>query len=53
MAMGLTARKLENLPAVDKLIKFYADRCFDEDTHLPRPHQFDNLAEHLVNQVTM
>ena len=52
MAIGATAHLLEDRPAMDKLIRFYTDRCFDKDTHRPKQHHFDNLAEQFVNQVT-
>lgn len=52
MALGATAHLLEDRPAMDRLIRFYTERCFDPDTHRPRQHYFDNLAEHFVTQVT-
>ena len=51
MALGATAHLLEDTSAMDKLIQFYSDRCFDKDTHRPKQHMFDNLAEQFVNQV--
>ena len=52
MALGSTAHLLEARPAMDKLIKFYTDRCFEVDTHRPKPHRFESMAEQLVNQVS-
>ena len=52
MALGATAHLLEDTSAMDKLIQFYTDRCFDKDTHKPKQHMFDNLSEQFVNQVT-
>lgn len=52
MALGSSAHFLEGRPAMDKLIKFYTDRCFEKDTHRPKPHRFESMAEQVVNQVT-
>lgn len=51
MALGAIAHLLEDTSAMDKLIQFYSNRCFDSDTHRPRQHFFDNLSEQFVNQV--
>lgn len=51
MAMGGGALLMDDSSVMDKLIKFYHDRCYDPHTHRPKQHYFDNLAEQLVNQV--
>ena len=53
MALGACAHLLEDTSAMDKLIQFYTDRCFDKDTHHPKQHLYDNLAEQFVNQVQL
>ena len=52
MALGATAHLLDDTSAMDKLIQFYTDRCFDKDTHCPKQHLFDNLSEQFVNQAS-
>lgn len=52
MALGATAHLLDDTSAMDKLIQFYTDRCFDKDTHRPKQHLFDNLSEQFVNQAS-
>jgi hypothetical protein len=51
MAMGGCALLMDDSSVMDKLIKFYHDRCYDPDTHRPKQHYFENVSEQLVNQV--
>lgn len=51
LALGKTAHLLEDMPAMNKLIGFYTDRCFHPETHKPAQHRFISLPEQLVNQV--
>ncbi len=52
MALGCKAHLLEDTSAMDKLIQFYTDRCFDKETHQPKQHFYDNLSEQYVNQAS-